>query len=148
MDVAPSLRSIRPLKKELTPAPLHSTPLNTLPTHSLGLSVMSVALGRFPYEEAASSGYWALLQALKENDSPTLSSIAPGKFSDDFNDFLRLCLTKDANRRPSADELRKVSERSERVLMNTRIRAILLLLNQPTQFVFAPSSLGAAPVRP
>jgi len=78
---------------------------------SLGLSVMTVALGRFPYDEAAQGGYWSLLQALKEREPPRLNDQYEGDdgftFSDEFEDFISLCLTKNPADRPSADDLLK-----------------------------------------
>ena len=76
---------------------------------SLGLTVMTVAVGKFPYEEAAEGGYWALLQALKDGDTPILNDLVPGggDFSDEFQDFINQCLTKDPELRPTAEKLLK-----------------------------------------
>ena len=74
----------------------------------LGLTVFTVAAGRFPFEEAAEGGYWALLQALKDGKAPTLDELSgPGVFSATFQDFIDKCLVKDPRRRPSAVELLK-----------------------------------------
>jgi len=76
---------------------------------SLGLTLMTVALGKFPFEKEAEGGYWALLQALRgEEPVPPLNSydLEEGvEFSDEFQDFLDLCLKKDPDERGSAAEL-------------------------------------------
>ena len=66
---------------------------------SAGLSIMTCAIGRFPID--CKSGYWGLLQALRDSPVPSL----PAGFSDEFQDFLRLTLEKDPAKRPSAREL-------------------------------------------
>ena len=75
---------------------------------SLGLTVMTVALGKFPFEDAAEGGYWALLQALRDHDVMKVNDVMGQEvFSDDFQNFLDLCLKKDPDERPSAEELLK-----------------------------------------
>jgi len=65
----------------------------------LGLTVLALALGRFPYSE--SIGYWGLLQEIKERASPP----PPAHLSPEMRDFLEACLRKDPRHRPSAAEL-------------------------------------------
>jgi len=67
---------------------------------------MTVALGRFPFEEAAKGGYWSLLQALKNQDVGRINELKEEEiFSEVFQDFLDLCLKKDPKERPSAEEV-------------------------------------------
>jgi serine/threonine protein kinase len=66
---------------------------------SLGLTVMTCALGRFPYSQ--SGGYWGLLNEMKAGPVPEL----PATFSAEFRDFIGRTLVKDPARRPSAREL-------------------------------------------
>ena len=77
---------------------------------SLGLTVMTVALGKFPFQKEAEDGYWALLQALRGEDPvPALNDLVEEElvFSDEFQSFLDQCLKKDPEERPSAKELLK-----------------------------------------
>jgi|TARA_B110000208_G_C11763358_1_gene427725 serine/threonine protein kinase len=68
---------------------------------SMGLSIMTCALGRFPID--CKSGYWGLLQALRDAPVPELP--AEKGYSDEFQDFLRLTLEKDPAKRSSATAL-------------------------------------------
>ena len=72
---------------------------------------MTVALGKFPFQKEAEDGYWALLQALRSEDPvPTLNGLVEEEgvtFSEEFQNFLDLCLKKDPHERPSAKELLK-----------------------------------------
>ena len=56
---------------------------------SLGLSIMTVALGRFPLDTRG--GYWGLLHSLRENDAPTLPE---DSFSPTIVDFIRRMMDK------------------------------------------------------
>ena len=49
-----------------------------------------------------------VLLKIQKSDPPTLDR--PSKWSKDFNDFVRICLTKDPNQRPRVEELLKVSK--------------------------------------
>lgn len=68
---------------------------------SFGLSILSVALGRFPMD--VSGGYWTLLNKLRDEEPPGLPD--DGSFSAEFRDFIRLTLMKDPAERPSATTL-------------------------------------------
>lgn len=68
---------------------------------SLGMSVLACGLGRYPFDE--SLGYWGLLQALRDHDVPLPNE--DGKFSEDFLDFIRQCLIRDPELRPTASIL-------------------------------------------
>jgi serine/threonine protein kinase len=103
-------RALQPTSfRPLSSLPLHTRTFRFRFAHgSLGLSVMTVALGKFPFEEAARGGYWCLLQALKDQDVQTLHDLAGEEaFSEVFQSFLDLCLKKDPKERPSAEELLK-----------------------------------------
>ncbi|TMW62666.1 hypothetical protein Poli38472_005284 [Pythium oligandrum] len=67
---------------------------------SMGLSIMTCALGKFPY--ASKGGYWELLHMIRNEPPPQLPE---GEFSDKFRDFLDKCLKKDQNERWSVKQL-------------------------------------------
>ncbi|CAM9535021.1 unnamed protein product [Chrysoparadoxa australica] len=73
---------------------------------SIGLTIMTCALGRFAYHEENDSGhegsYWDLLQVLQHGDPPELPH---DQFSPAMRDFLSCCLQKDPRDRSSAREL-------------------------------------------
>lgn len=62
---------------------------------SLGLTLVELALGRYPY--TVDKGPVATMLEITESAAPTL---AGGHFSRDFCDFVELCLQKDALSRP------------------------------------------------
>ena len=66
---------------------------------SFGLSLMTIALGHFPYDNKA--GYWELLHCIKEKPVPQL----PDTFSDNFRDFISQAMHKNQTERPSAKDL-------------------------------------------
>ena len=57
---------------------------------SLGLSLMTCALGRIPLR--TDGGYWSLLQCVRDDPVPSLPD--DGRWSDDFRDFVACCLKK------------------------------------------------------
>ena len=46
-----------------------------------------------------------VLIKIEKSEPPTLDH--PGRWSEDFNDFLKKCLIKDSNKRPSVEDLLK-----------------------------------------
>lgn len=74
---------------------------------SLGISVVECATGRFPFVKrdgtAPISGFWELLNHIKSQDPPSLST--KDGFSPEISDFVAQCLCKDPNSRASAIEL-------------------------------------------
>ncbi|CAM9203302.1 unnamed protein product, partial [Hapterophycus canaliculatus] len=68
---------------------------------SLGMTVLTTALGRLPVE--TSKGYWGVLHSIRDADAPTLP--ADGPWSEEFREFVRLCLEKDPERRPECSAL-------------------------------------------
>jgi len=68
---------------------------------SLGLCLYKCAVGQFPYE--VDLGPCQLYCHVIENDPPRLPE--DGDFSEDFKDFLSMCLMKDPEKRLSAHEL-------------------------------------------
>ncbi|KAG6974314.1 hypothetical protein JG688_00003126 [Phytophthora aleatoria] len=69
---------------------------------SFGLSIMTCALGKFPY--SSRGGYWELLHMIRNEPPPRLPE---GVFSDLFCDFLDKCLKKDQTERWSVKQLLK-----------------------------------------
>ncbi|KAL3667047.1 hypothetical protein V7S43_007990 [Phytophthora oleae] len=69
---------------------------------SFGLSIMTCALGKFPY--SSRGGYWELLHMIRNEPPPRLPE---GEFSDLFCDFLDKCLKKDQTERWSVKQLLK-----------------------------------------
>lgn len=67
---------------------------------SFGLSLLSVALGKYPLVTAG--GYWALLSSLNEGPVPRLPD---DRFSPIIIDFIDQCLTRDPALRPSCEQL-------------------------------------------
>ncbi|CAM9154766.1 unnamed protein product [Ectocarpus sp. 13 AM-2016] len=64
---------------------------------SLGMMMLTTALGRLPFE--TKKGYWGVLHCIRDADVPTLP--ADGPWSSEFREFLRLCLEKNPERRPT-----------------------------------------------
>lgn len=65
---------------------------------SLGLSLLEVAGGKYPYKY---DNMFAQLRAIVEEEPPTL----PDHYSEEARDFIAACLHKEANKRPSYGEL-------------------------------------------
>jgi serine/threonine protein kinase len=55
---------------------------------SLGLTLLTVALGKLPID--TSGGYWTILHSIRDQKAPCLPE--DGNFSEEFRDFLALCL--------------------------------------------------------
>jgi len=76
---------------------------------SLGLSLLECALGRFPYPEPDESGdivkleFWNLINYISASPAPQ----PPPSASEDFRNFLSICLGKQPGTRSSAKELLK-----------------------------------------
>lgn len=62
------------------------------------------------------------LYHIAQNDPPTLKSTDENgrsmKYSDDFHSFLKLCLSKNPNDRPTANDLLKVNKHSSELLLS------------------------------
>ena len=70
---------------------------------SLGISVIEMAEGKYPYGEYEEE---ELKNAIVNEDSPSLS---PSEWSPDLVDFVDACLVKDENERASVRALMEVS---------------------------------------
>ena len=71
---------------------------------SFGITLIEFAQMEPPYHEMSPM---RVLLKIQKSDPPKLDR--PSKWSKEFNDFVRLCLVKDPNQRPRAEELLKVS---------------------------------------
>lgn len=76
---------------------------------SLGLVLMEVALGRFPYSAAPSDGstplplgFWELLDFIVSEPVPQLPA---EQFSEHFRSFVAACLAKEPGQRPKLSDL-------------------------------------------
>jgi serine/threonine protein kinase len=67
---------------------------------ALGLSLMTVALGRLPVD--TKGGYWSILHSIRDDALPAL----PDHFSSHFQDFLDRCLSRNPSERWKIDDLR------------------------------------------
>jgi len=88
---------------------------------SLGLTLVECVLGRFPYPDPSDGiiqlGFWELMEYINLKPAPT---IPKEEFSEEFQDFLSICLRKKAGTRSTASELLKHSfiRRYENIDMN------------------------------
>jgi len=67
---------------------------------SFGISMMEIATGTFPYKLWATP--FEQLRQVVMDPAPTLP---PGQFSDDFSDFISICLNKKVNERANYTQL-------------------------------------------
>lgn len=70
---------------------------------AVGLSLLACRLGRFPF--TTKGGYWALTHAITVEPLHKLLAGCKEQLSAEMSDFIFKCLSKDANKRPSAEEL-------------------------------------------
>ena len=70
---------------------------------SLGITLIECAIGQFPYTAYNGNNYFVLLSQILNDPPPSL----PDAFSPEFRDLVLQCLTKDAEQRPSAEDLLK-----------------------------------------
>ena len=70
---------------------------------SLGITLVECALGHFPYAAYTGNNYFVLLSQILNDPAPKL----PETFSQQFRDFILLCLCKEPEQRPSAEQLLK-----------------------------------------
>lgn len=69
---------------------------------SVGMTLLTIARGSYPLNVASSgTRYWDLLQRICDEESPVPGS----RFSNDFNDFIELCLKKNPEDRPTVSQL-------------------------------------------
>ncbi|WWC92181.1 uncharacterized protein L201_007135 [Kwoniella dendrophila CBS 6074] len=92
----------------MAPERIKSETANQNPTYtvssdvwSVGLSIIELAKGCYPYPPETYSNVFAQLQAIVNGAAPTL----PPGYSDDANDFVAKCLLKDPNQRPTYAQL-------------------------------------------
>lgn len=69
---------------------------------SLGLSLLEIANGHYPYPPETYNNIFSQLQAIVEGEPPTLPEVG---FSRDAQDFIRQCLNKSPDLRPSYSTL-------------------------------------------
>ncbi|BFZ61195.1 MAP kinase kinase Wis1 [Saitoella coloradoensis] len=68
---------------------------------SLGLSMLEMAKGGYPYDPSTYNNIFAQLQAIVDGEPPEL----PEDFSEDAKDFVRQCLNKSPRNRPNYAQL-------------------------------------------
>ncbi|KAJ1916012.1 MAP kinase kinase (MEK) [Tieghemiomyces parasiticus] len=73
---------------------------------SLGLTLMELALGRFPFPEGSSMSVFELMQFIVNEPSPTLPA---DQFPAPFVEFCQACLLKDPDQRPTPKQLMELS---------------------------------------
>ncbi|KAJ6499138.1 kinase-like protein [Mycena sanguinolenta] len=69
---------------------------------SLGLSIIEIAMGRYPYPPETYSNVFAQLQAIVHGEPPVLPEV---HFSEEARDWVRCCLIKDPAQRATYAEL-------------------------------------------
>lgn len=67
---------------------------------SFGLSIYVLAKGEFPYDK--NKDYWTILEQIKDNPAPRLST---KEFSKEFCNFIEMCLNKDESKIPTINQL-------------------------------------------
>jgi serine/threonine protein kinase len=80
---------------------------------SLGISLLELAGGRFPYPAPSADGrvkpiasFWDLLDMIQHDPVPTLpESVNGARFSADFKDFISCCVMKEPAQRLPAEAL-------------------------------------------
>ncbi|WRT70593.1 uncharacterized protein IL334_007591 [Kwoniella shivajii] len=92
----------------MAPERIKSETVNQNPTYtvssdvwSVGLSIIELAKGCYPYPPETYSNVFAQLQAIVNGPAPLL----PPGYSEDAIDFVAKCLEKDPNRRPTYAQL-------------------------------------------
>jgi mitogen-activated protein kinase kinase len=92
----------------MAPERIQGESINQLGTYSvssdvwsLGLTIIEVAMGRYPYPPETYANVFAQLSAIVQGDPPTL----PDGYSDDANDFIARCMMKDPMRRATYAQL-------------------------------------------
>jgi len=92
---------------------------------SLGLIVLEVAIGRFPYPQT--ENYFSLLRLIETAESPCAPE--EGGFSDAFCEFVSLSLSKLPERRSSSEELLQHPWLLRHREMDVRLSAMLKALS-------------------
>ncbi|KAH3668977.1 hypothetical protein OGAPHI_002732 [Ogataea philodendri] len=69
---------------------------------SLGLSILEIAKGSYPYPQETYDNIFSQLSAIVDGEPPTLPD---DRFSKEARDFVSLCLNKNPNKRPGYAEL-------------------------------------------
>lgn len=72
---------------------------------SLGLTLMELAMNRFPFDASAPLTPIELLTQIVNSPPPELPDEPGIKWSDSFRHFLKCCLEKDSEKRPSPQKL-------------------------------------------
>jgi len=68
---------------------------------SLGLIIIEMLTGHFPYSEKGTKEFWSLLEEISRLPSPNVPENDP-RFSAEVFDFLRSCMQKHSHERESA----------------------------------------------
>ncbi|CAI8498037.1 unnamed protein product [Pichia kudriavzevii] len=69
---------------------------------SLGLSILEISKGSYPYPPETYNNVFSQLSAIVDGEVPELE---PGSYSEEARDFVRQCLNKNPDKRPTYDQL-------------------------------------------
>ncbi|KAJ1506296.1 MAP kinase kinase (MEK) [Coelomomyces lativittatus] len=72
---------------------------------SLGITLMELAIGRFPFPEGDEPVQLAVFELLEYIVNEEVPRLPKGIFSEPFEKFVHVCLTKDSNKRPTPSQL-------------------------------------------
>jgi len=91
---------------------------------SFGLTMLAVAVGRYPIDCPGGASFWVLLNYLQEESVPLPPE---GVFSPAFRDFIAQCLHKDPSELPISVDRRRASRQREEKARCLRCSARCLL---------------------
>lgn len=99
---------------------------------SLGISMIEMATGKFPYNSWGSP--FEQLKQVVADDPPRLSETGP--FSKDFQDFIAVCLQKVYTQRPNYEQLLKHTFLTEHATKSTDVAAFVIsILDLPPDII-------------
>ncbi|KAL7695158.1 mitogen-activated protein kinase kinase [Lotmaria passim] len=100
---------------------------------SLGLTMIGAVTGKNPWAPPEEMNLFQLLAKMKQGSTPTLPET--GKFSDSAKDFVRRCLERDPDARPTCAELLKLpflanmTESTSKAMVKMAVEQMTRLIN-------------------